>query len=98
MKELNNIDEELELSEYAAEKLEIIKDSLARLSFFDFLINDKAYRVDAFRKTICKLHRGTSGEQVCTFKNFKDLMSLTYFENTPFKELVISDDFRITAF
>lgn len=98
MQEVAEDEEEPEYEGYTAQKFEIIKDSLARLSFFRFWYKGNFYHADALNKTIRLLVFDIKQEVVCTFKNYYDLMDSTFLDGIPFKKLVATEDLRITAF
>lgn len=83
--------------DYVAEKFRIIKDSLACLSFFQFYYDGEFYRADGLYKTVRIMHNGFEIKTVTTFKNYYDLLTLTFLDDMPFEKLVARDDFIITA-
>ena len=83
--------------DYVAEKFEMIKDALARLSFFQFHYKGEFYRADGLYKTVRIMYNGFEIKTVATFKNYYDLLTLTFLDNTPFEQIVPLNDFIITA-
>lgn len=83
--------------DYVAEKYKMIKDALACLSFFQFYYDGEFYRADGLYKTVKILYNEFEIQTVATFKNYYDLMTLTFLDDTPFEKIVARDDFIITA-